>query len=93
VKFIAVLTLFFSLNAFAISNTTTVSVEGMTCVSCARAIERSFKQFPEVKSVKISINSEKVTLTYNDGKSLTPEQIRQAIKEAGPQYAVTAIQN
>jgi len=77
------LALLLSLSALAAPTSTTVLVEGMTCVSCARAIEKSFKKFPEVDSVKISISSEKVTLTFKEGKSLAPDQISQAIKEAG----------
>lgn len=83
-KFVfTILALLLSLSALAEPTSTTVIVEGMTCASCARAIEKSLKKFPEVDSVKISINSEKVTLTFKEGKSLAHGQISQAIKEAG----------
>lgn len=80
---ITMLAFLFSINALAEQKTTTVVVEGMTCASCARAIERSLKKHPEVDSVKISISSERVTLTFKEGKDLAPDQISQAIKEAG----------
>lgn len=87
---LTLLTLLLPLSALAEPTSTTVSVEGMTCVSCARAIERSLKKFPEVDSVKISLSAEKVTLTFKEGKSLAPGQISQAIKEAGYKVKSTA---
>lgn len=80
---VTIMAFLFSLNALAERKTATVVVEGMTCVSCARTIERSLKKHPEVDSVKISISSERVTLTFKEGKNLAPDQISQAIKEAG----------
>ncbi|MGE4107352.1 MAG: heavy-metal-associated domain-containing protein [Bacteriovoracia bacterium] len=90
---LASLLLIFSLSvpaAFA-GPTTTIIVDGMTCASCARSIERQFKKFPEVESVDISIRSGEVTLKYTDSKVLTPEQIKRAVQDAG--YSVKAIES
>ena len=88
--FAIVLLFFFTLNAFASNESTTLIVDGMTCVSCARAVERSLKTFPEVDAVKISLSTEKVTVVYKEGKKLTQDQVKAAIKKAG--YSVKSFE-
>ncbi len=85
-----VLLILSGLNGFAASESTTVVVDGMTCVSCARSVERSLKTFSEVDAVKISLSTRKVTVIYKEGKRLSPDQIRIAIKEAG--YSVKSVE-
>ncbi len=71
--------------------TTTIQVEGMTCASCASAIENELRTFSEIDSVEISIKSGQVTLKYKEDKTLRPDQIRTAIQKAG--YRVKVIEN
>ena len=62
---------------------TTVTVEGMTCQHCVRAVFTALAAVPGIDRADVSIGSARVE---HDG-SVTVEQIREAIAVAG--YAVT----
>lgn len=72
-----------SASAFASQKEASLFVEGMSCVSCASAIEKRLRAFPEVASVNISMNTGRVSVSFKDGKSLSRETIQKAIEETG----------
>ncbi len=84
-----VLLLLLSETGFTAPLSTTIQVEGMTCASCAAAIEKKLEAFSEVDSIEISIQSGQVVLKFKEGKTLSAEQIRDAIKNAG--YSVKSM--
>ncbi|OPJ57217.1 heavy metal translocating P-type ATPase [Alkalithermobacter paradoxus] len=45
-----------------------LNIEGMTCVSCAKGIEREIKKFKEVSSVNINFATEKLSIEYDESK-------------------------
>lgn len=57
-------------------------VEGMTCVNCARAIERALKRLRGVKKVDVSFELGSVSVEYEENL-LTPEEIAKVINELG----------
>jgi copper chaperone len=59
--------------------TTTVSITGMSCVHCVRAVFTSLAGVEGIKRADVSIGR---ALIEHDG-SVTPEQIRDAIAVAG----------
>lgn len=62
---------------------TIVTVEGMTCQHCVRAVFTALAAVPGIERAEVSIGSARAE---HDG-SVTVEQIREAIAVAG--YAVT----
>lgn len=60
---------------------TTVSVVGMTCEHCAKAVTEAFEAVNGVTSVEVTLSSGLVTLTSDH--VLTPAEITEAVDEAG----------
>jgi len=63
--------------------TTTVSIAGMSCVHCVRAVFTSLGAIPGIDRADVSIGR---AVIEHDG-NVTPEQLRDAIATAG--YEVT----
>jgi copper chaperone CopZ len=59
--------------------TTTVSVSGMTCAHCVRAVFTSLAGVPGIERADVTIGQ---AVIEHDG-TVTPEQIRDAIAVAG----------
>ena len=62
---------------------TTASISGMTCAHCVRAVFTSLAGVPGIERADVTIGK---AVIEHDG-TVTPEQIRDAIKVAG--YDVT----
>ena len=62
--------------------TTVVTVKGMTCHSCVKAIEGKLSEHPAVKSIHVSLPEEKATIEYDASKA-TPQMLADAITDAG----------
>lgn len=65
------------------TKTTTVTVKGMVCSFCAQGIEKKIKNFKEVKSVHVDLDTKKVVVESTDDKELTQEVLKKTIKDAG----------
>ena len=63
-------------------STTTLVVEGMTCGACTSAVEGSFKDVPGVKSMSVSLLSERAVVEH-DPSILSPEAIAEIIEDRG----------
>jgi len=61
---------------------TTVSIDGMTCGACTSAVEGAFKNKPGMIRFNISLLAGRAVILHNI-KELTPEQIVEAIDDAG----------
>ncbi|PKL05852.1 MAG: copper-translocating P-type ATPase [Spirochaetae bacterium HGW-Spirochaetae-9] len=68
----------------------TIPVGGMTCASCASAIERAIKKLPGAASVSVNLATEKALVSY-DPSLLRLSEIKQAIIKAG--YTPLAIES
>lgn len=64
-------------------------VEGMTCSSCEKSIKAAFAKLPEVKAVAVDVKKGTVVLEFQPEKTLTEQQIRDAVTGAG--YKVTKV--
>ncbi len=67
------------------SNSETLKIEGMTCASCALAIERSVGKIEGVSKVNVNFATEKLDVEYDD--SVSVEDVEQAVVKAG--YSVS----
>ena len=63
-------------------STTTLAVEGMTCGACTSAIESGFKNVSGIKSMSISLLSERAVVEH-DSSTITPEAIAEIIEDRG----------
>jgi len=59
-----------------------IPVQGMTCASCAAAVERAVKKLAGVKDARVNFASEQVAVTF-DPKAVTLAQVAQQIQGAG----------
>lgn len=60
----------------------TFNIEGMTCASCSRAVERATQKLEGVTEATVNLATEKLTISY-DKKKLTSEDIKKAVDKAG----------
>lgn len=60
----------------------TMKIEGMTCASCAKTIERVTKKLDGVTEANVNYATEKLSITYEPSK-VKVSDIKQAIEKAG----------
>jgi copper chaperone CopZ len=66
-----------------------VSVNGLVCDFCARALEKTFGKKEEVKSIDVNLETKLVTVNFNDGQTLDDATLTQIISDSG--YNVESI--
>ncbi|MBN7772492.1 heavy metal translocating P-type ATPase [Clostridium aminobutyricum] len=60
----------------------TLKIEGMTCASCAKAVERATKKIDGVTESNVNLATEKLSIHYDESK-VTVEEIQAAVEKAG----------
>ena len=63
-------------------STTTLAVEGMTCGACTSSVEAGFKNVPGVKSMSVSLLSERAVVEH-DPTIVSSEQVAEIIEDRG----------
>lgn len=58
-----------------------ITVEGMKCMHCAKAVETELKKINGVSSVNVTLENKKVIIISR--KELSDEDIKSAVEEAG----------
>lgn len=61
--------------------TTTFDVEGMTCASCVRRVEKALEKVEGVQDVSVNLATETATVTVSE--SVTPDVLNSAVTKAG----------
>jgi copper chaperone len=61
---------------------TVLSVEGMTCASCVRHIDRALRQLEGVTLVDVDMKASKVTVRHDESETPLSEVV-EALAEAG----------
>ncbi|NLX64703.1 MAG: heavy metal translocating P-type ATPase [Clostridiaceae bacterium] len=61
---------------------TTLGITGMTCASCAKAVERSVRKVDGILAADVNIATEKLTVEFDDTKT-DLERIKEAVVKAG----------
>ncbi|HEX9988269.1 MAG TPA: heavy metal translocating P-type ATPase [Chloroflexia bacterium] len=64
-------------------------IEGMTCASCVRRVEKSLAKLPGIESIAVNLATEKASVRFNPAM-VGREEMRQAVEKAG--YALRAEQ-
>ncbi len=67
----------------------TLPIEGMTCASCVRRVEKSLAKVPGVENVAVNLATEQATVRYNPAMA-GRDDFRAAVEKAG--YALRAVQ-
>lgn len=75
--------LMLSVAALAAGNQYTLGVKGVACPYCAFGIEKRLNKVDGVTDVTVDIGASVVRVTMAEGKTLTKDKARQAVKEAG----------
>ena len=60
-----------------------VRVNGLFCDFCARALEKVFDKEDTVKAIDVNLNTKILTVNFNEGKTLSDEQITKLVTDAG----------
>ena len=60
-----------------------VSVNGLVCDFCARALEKVFGKEEAVKGIDVNLDTKMITINFNKGQSLDNETITNLITDAG----------
>ena len=79
-----------ALSTAAQAETIVATVNGMVCAFCATGLEKTFNKQAAVATVKVDLETKKVTLEIKPDKTIDDATIRKLIVNAG--YAVTAIE-
>ncbi len=64
------------------TRTTTLIVEGMTCASCVRRVERSLSKVPGVAEASVNLATERATVTFAPDETMIADLIG-AVEKAG----------
>ena len=86
---IAVLALVASSPAFAVQSLK-AKVNGMVCAFCAQGIEKKLRALSETSDVYVNLSQKIVAVQVKDGATLSPDVVREIVKEAG--YDVASIE-
>jgi len=65
----------------------TLNVEGMSCAHCKAAVEGELKALPGIVKADADVATGTVEVRYDEG-ALSPEDLEDAIEEAGYTVAV-----
>ena len=68
-----------------------LNIEGMTCAACAKAVERVTKKLQGVENSTVNIATEKLTITYDEGK-VNLEDILNSIDKAGYKGTIDTVE-
>lgn len=60
----------------------TLNITGMTCASCAKAVERSVKRLGNINSADVNLATEKLVVEFDESQ-VTLDEIKEAVKKAG----------
>ena len=66
-----------------LQGTVKVQVDGLSCPFCAYGLEKKLKKLEGVTKIEIDVENAFVLLTIKEGKTVTAEDIRQKVKDAG----------
>ena len=81
--FITTVLLFSSFISNAQFKSAQLTAAGLTCAMCTRAIYNSLEKLPIVQKVDADIKSSQFLITFKDGASVDPDQLKAAVEDAG----------
>ncbi len=82
-QLIVLFTLIFTVSAFAGDKTIKLSVNGMTCNSCASTVEKALKGVDGVSDAKVDLNQKFATVTLASNSKTTTAMLVKAVDKTG----------
>ena len=79
----AIVSLVFSASAIAQSKHYEMKVDGLSCPICSYGLEKKLKTIDGIENIKIELTTGIVTFDMKEGKTITDEQMKKKVKEAG----------
>ena len=73
---------------FQTSNTLQAEVDGMHCGGCEASMCAALQDLPGVAAVKADHKAKTVTVALEEGSTMEPEQLAEAIRSAKPDYTI-----
>ena len=74
------------------TGTATLRIEGMTCASCVRRVERALERLPGVAEAQVNLATERATVRFDPGQ-VAPERLVEQVERAGYRAAVEAVES
>lgn len=62
--------------------TTTIKIDGMTCMGCVNSVKNVLEEISGVGKVEVSLEQAKATILYDAGKT-NDDQLKEVIEDAG----------
>lgn len=87
--FIIAFSIALSAPAYADQDTVLVSVNGLVCDFCARALEKVFSKQDEVAGIEVDLSQKMITVALNENAQLDDDVITKLINDSG--YSVVSI--
>jgi len=81
--FLPLFLLLWSASLFAAGDQYVLGVDGLGCPFCAYGVEKKLSTINGVENVETDIESGQITVTLTEGKALSEEAAREAVKDAG----------
>ncbi|MBX2833669.1 MAG: cation transporter [Micavibrio sp.] len=72
-----------SFPAFAAGQVVKVSVNGLVCDFCARALEKTFGKQEAVEDIGVDLDTKIVTVNLKEGQDMDDERIKELITDSG----------
>jgi len=66
-----------------------VSIEGMCCANCVKAVEKRLKKLENVESIKVDMKAGKAFVTLKEGKTLDKATVEKALEDT--EFKATAV--
>ena len=60
-----------------------ITINGLVCDFCARAMEKTFSKKDEVKNIDVNLDNGLITIFFNEGKTLDDKALKQGVLDAG----------
>ena len=58
-------------------------IEGMTCASCVRRVEKGLDKVPGVSAANVNLATERATVAYDPAVARSSPTLRAAVEKAG----------
>lgn len=82
-KFFLTTFLFFSTLTFSFAEHVEMTIDGLVCDFCARALEKTFSKKEEVKDIDVNLDTGLITVFFAPDKTLDDNVLKKSVLDAG----------
>ncbi|MFT6071816.1 MAG: copper chaperone CopZ [Alphaproteobacteria bacterium] len=77
------LMLLIATSTLAFAEKAQITINGIVCDFCARALEKTFSKQEEVEKINVNLDTGIVIVNFINGKTLDDESLKQTVLDAG----------